>query len=175
MIQMSLGGWSVPREGLGAGKGLSLEKRRIRRDLVALHSPWQEGTARGIWDLGAGTEAEELHQGRLRMEIWENSSLERFVQPWHSCPVESLSLEGFKIHVEVALGDMVALAVLGMVGLSELGGLFQPKQFHDSINRDISSPSTALWHIRCSVFSGMWHNAFIWIYLILMLMFNQGM
>lgn len=48
--------------------------------------------------------------------------------------VESLSLEVFQKCADVVLRAMV----LGlMVGLGELGGLFQPKPFPDSVNYKI--------------------------------------
>lgn len=43
------------------------------------------------------------------MDIGENFLTERAVQPWHRLPravVESPSLEGFKNHADVALGDV---------------------------------------------------------------------
>ena len=65
------------------------------------------------------------------MDIRKSLFSERVVLQWHRLPmevVESLSLEVFKNHVDVALRNMVS----GhggdglMVRLDDLGGLFQP-------------------------------------------------
>ena len=51
-----------------------------------------------------------LHQGRFRLDIWENFFAKRVVRLWNRLPrkvVESPSLEVFKKHVHVALQDIV--------------------------------------------------------------------
>jgi len=50
------------------------------------------------------------HQGRFRLDIRKNFFTERVVRRWTRLPravLGSPSLEGFKKHVAVALGDMV--------------------------------------------------------------------
>jgi len=52
----------------------------------------------------------KLHQGRSRLDIRENVFLARVGRHWTRLPRalgESPSLEGFKNHVDVALGDVV--------------------------------------------------------------------
>ncbi|KAK4817195.1 hypothetical protein QYF61_003588 [Mycteria americana] len=76
---------------------LSLEKRRLRGDLIALYSCLKGG-------------CRELSQGRFRLDIRKFYFTERVVQHWTRLPregVESPSLEVSKGRLDEVLGDMV--------------------------------------------------------------------
>jgi len=73
---------------------LSLEKRRLRGDLLALSS----SLTGGCEEVGVGLFSPVTSDGTILVRHW--TRLPREV-------VESPSLEGFKKQVDVALGDMV--------------------------------------------------------------------
>jgi len=99
----------------------SLEKRRLRGNLIALYSFLRRGSGEGcaeLFSLVSGDRmcrnGSKLHQGRFRLGVRKHLFTKRVVKHWNKVPrevVNALRLSVFKRYLDNALSNMFSLLI----------------------------------------------------------------